>query len=376
MKSVEEMRQRLAAATGQEVLGRRRQEDASKGKLKEARGIIRALERELETIELRQAFLDVLEEAPDPDPLMIRPGKRKKGSLPPATFFALASDWHVGERVRPENVQHRNEYSPEIAQERANQYFDSVLTMLNASRGAWTIDEMVFWLGGDLMTGYIHEEYLSENFLSPTEEALLAHEVLVSGIDRLLAESDCKRILIPTSNGNHGRTGKKINVAAYARNSYEWMLYQFLERHYHDEPRVQLQIANGYNNVLDVYGFRVNFHHGDAIGYGGGVGGLSIPALRRIGRQAQGIPPEWEGTDMGSPHLNVFGHFHQRLHVGPFIVNGSLIGWNDFAERIGCPFEVPAQTCFVIDERYRAVSHYSPLLVDKTRIHAKRARAR
>lgn len=365
------MRAVLAAPDSQEVLERSRQQDASKGKLREARKIIHALERELETVELRQAFLDVLEEAPDPDPIVIREGRRKKKKLPPATFFALASDWHVGERVRPENVGHRNEYSPEIASERAAQYFDSTLTMLNASRGAWSIDQMVFWLGGDLMTGYIHEEYLSENFLSPTEEALLAHEVLVRGIDRLLAESDCETIYIPTSNGNHGRTGKKISISAYARNSYEWMLYQFLARHYAHEPRIRFQIANGYHNILDVYGFRVNFHHGDAIGYGGGVGGLSIPTNRRIGRQASGLPPEWEGTVKAAPHLNVFGHFHQRLNTGSFIVNGSLIGWNDFAERIGCPFEVPAQTCFVIDERYRAVSHYSPLLVDKSRTHAR-----
>lgn len=363
--NTEEMRKFLAGPTDKEVLDTRRKDEKSKGKLKEARKVIRALENELETMELRQAFLDTMEEAPDPEPFAIRTTSKKKGKQH-ATFTALASDWHVGERVRPENVQGRNEYNPEIAQERAHQYFSSALTMLNASRTAWEINQMVLWLGGDLMTGYIHEEYLSENFLSPVEEALLAHEIMINGIDRLLAESDCETILIPTSNGNHGRTGKKINIAAYARNSYEWMLYQFLQRHYGAEPRIKFQIANGYNNVVDYYGLRVNYHHGDAIGYSGGVGGLSIPTNRRIGRQAAGLPPEWEGTAMAAPHLNVFGHFHQTLFPGTFMVNGSLIGWNDFAERIGCPHEIPKQTCFVIDERYRAVSHYSPIIVDKT----------
>jgi hypothetical protein len=267
--------------------------------------------------------------------------------------------------VRPENVGHRNEYDPEVANERAYQYFDSTLKMLNASRAAWSIDQMVLWLGGDLMTGYIHEEYQEENFLSPVEEALFAHDILINGIDMLLAESDCRHILVPTSNGNHGRTGQKIKISSSARNSFEWMLYHFLGRRYSSEPRVTFQIANGYNNVVDCYGFRVNFHHGDAIGYAGGVGGLSIPTNRRIGRQASGLPPEWEGTGKAAPHLNVFGHFHQRLFPGSFICNGSLIGWNDFAERIGCPYEPPAQTCFVVDEKYKAVSHYSPILVEK-----------
>src|SRR5690606_681200 len=34
-----------------------------------------------------------------------------------------------------------------------------------------------------------------------------------------------------------------------------------------------------------------------------------------------------------------------------FVCNGSLIGWNAYAERIGCGYEEPMQASFVIDER-------------------------
>ncbi|MDX1495360.1 MAG: hypothetical protein R3253_14935, partial [Longimicrobiales bacterium] len=328
-------------ATEAEALAEERRVAQAKREKQEARKIVRALEQEVAQLEERQAYLDELASAPDPEPFVVTPKGKKHKGLQEATYVALASDWHMGERVRPENVGSRNEYDPSIAQERAHQFFESNLILLNMARQAWTIDQAVLWLGGDLMTGYIHEEYMEENFLSPVEESLLVYETMVAGIDFLLAKSDLRHILVPTSNGNHGRTGKKIKIASYAKNSFEWLLYQQLASHYRDEPRLEFRVASGYHNVVDLYGLRVGFHHGDAIGYSGGVGGLSIPANRRFGRQAQAVPPRWEGTELAAPHLQCFGHFHQSLYPGSFICNGSLIGWNDFAERIGCPYEDP-----------------------------------
>lgn len=353
--------------TDAEALRRERLERQRKAKDAERKKVIAALEKELRTAEDRQAFLDRLMAAPDPKPYRIRKKKSQGKTHPAATYVMGASDWHVGERVRPSNVAGRNEYSPEIAQERAEQYWHSQLTMLNASRSAWEIQQAVLWLGGDLMTGYIHEEYLEENFLSPVEEALLIHDVLSRGIRFLLAHSDLEHILVPTSNGNHGRTGLKMKSSTSAKNSFEWLVYQHLARTFADEPRLKFQIGTGYHNIVDVYRFRINFHHGDAIGYAGGVGGTSVPANRRIGRRALSIPFRWEGTPMGASHLDVFGHFHHLMYPKFFIQNGSLIGWNDFADRIGAPYEDPQQFSFVVDERYRVVSNFNPILVTKPR---------
>lgn len=351
-----------------ETLAVKRKTDKRKAKDREHKRVIKALEREVLELEERQAFLDGLEEIGDPTPYRIKKARARKGraALPnQATYFMLASDWHMGERVRPDHVQFKNEYNPDIAQERAEQFFRSQLTMLDVARGAWGITQGVFWLGGDFSTGYIHEEYMEENFLSPTGEAFLVYETLIRGIDLLLAQSDLEHIVIPTSNGNHGRTSQRIKIATYAKNSFERLMYQFLWRHYKDEPRLTFQIAEGYNNVVDVYGFRVNFEHGDAVRYGGGVGGLLVPLNRRIGRKAMGLPPDWEGTPLAPPHLYVLAHFHQSIFQNPFIVNGSLIGWNDFAERYGFPFEPPQQTSFLVDQNFRMVNNYNMIRVVK-----------
>ncbi len=331
----------------------------------EVKRSIKAMETELGTLQLRQDFIDRLAEAPDPTPHKIT--KKKDATGAQATYVMCASDWHVGERVRPENVGGKNEYNPEIAEERAEQFWKSQLLMLNAARSAWNIRNGVLWLGGDLITGYIHEEFMEENFLSPSEESLLAYKLIVSGIKSLLASSDLEEILIATSNGNHGRTGEKMRISTSAKNSYEWLLYQFLRFAFAEEPRIKWQIGTGYNNIVDVYGFRINFSHGDRIGFQGGVGGTTIPGNKRIHRQSAGLPLRFEGTSMGAAHLHVWGHFHQLMYPKNFIQNGSLIGWNDFAEAIAAGYEDPQQCSFVIDERYKIVSNFNPILVTKPR---------
>lgn len=341
-----------AGLTGDPAVTERQRDNARRDR-RNSEQLIAALKREAGEQRARAGLFDAIAAAPEPPPLRLT-AKRKRAPKQEAAYVMLASDWHMGERVRPEGVGGRNEYRPEIAQERAAAFFRRQLKMMDAARSAWTVDDAVLWLGGDLMTGYIHEEYEEDNFLSPVEEALLVHATLVQGIDALLARGGLRRLLVPTSCGNHGRTGRKVRVSTYAKNSYEWMLYQLLARHYAAEPRVEFRVASGYHNVVDLYGFKIRFHHGDALKYGGGIGGLGIPLHRRMGRQAQA------GEHV---HLDAIGHFHQFQGGLGYVVNGSLIGWNAYAEWLGVRYEEPMQTSFVIDSRYRLVSNFNPIMV-------------
>lgn len=344
---------RAASRLELDPAARERARDAERATKRDAEQLIGALKREAHEHRARADLFEAIAAAPEPPPLRLKAPKRG-GRLPAAAYVMMASDWHAGERVRPSTVGGRNEYSPEIFEERAHAFFRRQLKMMGAARSAWDIGDAVLWLGGDLMTGYIHEEYEEDNFLSPVEEALLVHRVVIQGIDHLLATGDLRKLLVPTSCGNHGRTGKKVRVSTYAKNSYEWMLYQLLARHYAGEPRVEFRVASGYHNVVDLYGVKVRFHHGDALKYGGGIGGLGIPLHRRMGRQAQA------GDHV---HLDVLGHFHQFQGGLGYVVNGSLIGWNAYAEWLGVRYEEPMQASFVVDSRYRLVSNLNPIMV-------------
>lgn len=321
----------------------------------ELRAVVRDLERRNAELEEANAFLlgvGELKEEWTTYPITLSKTKRK--GLPEATYVSLASDWHVDERVRPDQIGGRNEYNPEIAQERGRKFWQSNLTMLNAARAAWHIPKILLWLGGDFITGYIHEEYEAENYLSPTEATLLAFQMLTSGIDHLLAHSDAEEILIVTSNGNHGRTGKKKRISDDFRNSYEFMLYQLLAMHYKAESRIKFQLGTGYYNTVPVYGMDIRFSHGDAVRSSGGVGGLAPPLYRRIGKLAQG------GNRVA---LDCMGHHHQLDFMRLFVRNGSLIGWNLFAEFMGCEPELPRQASFIIDSKHQMACNFNPILV-------------
>ena len=50
--------------------------------------------------------------------------------------------------------------------------------------------------------------------------------------------------------------------------------------------------------------------------------------------------------------LTVFGHFHQSVSHKDFVCNGSLIGYNAYAERIKAEYEAPQQSFFLIDREH------------------------
>jgi len=296
----------------------------------------RKLEKELHK---RDGIIEHLLGLEGYEPAHINIKERKRKGKANATPMIQASDWHIGERVDPSTCGFRNEYKPEIAQERAERYFQNSLRLVNHMRAGAAISDLVFWIGGDIINGYIHDEFIEDNYMSPTQETLFGYDLLTSGIDFLLAKGDFKKIFIPTSQGNHGRTGQKYMIATAYKNSYEWMLYHMLRKHYENEKRVEFQITNGYHNRFDVAGTKVRAHHGDAIRYKDGVGGLNIPINKAI--------MAWNKIEV--VNFDIMGHWHQWLPGLDKQVNGSLIGWNAFAVQIKASYEEPSQAFTLID---------------------------
>ncbi len=260
-----------------------------------------------------------------------------------STMVLVASDWHLEETIDPSTVNNLNEFNLQIAQRRANNFFKKGLLMYRLLGKNFNINQMVLALLGDFINGYIHEEMMEENSLSPTESILLAKRLLISGIDFLLAECpEVKQLVVPCCIGNHGRTTQKMRISSAHKNSYEWLLYKDLEMHYEKDSRVKFLVSNSYLNYVECYKYLLRFHHGEAIRYSGGIGGLSIPTLKAIASWNKSIPA----------YLDVFGHFHQSNESSSFISNGSLVGYNPYATFIKAPYETPMQSMFVINQNY------------------------
>ena len=251
------------------------------------------------------------------------------------------SDWHVEEEVDPEKMHGVNEFNLKIAEARAHRFFVNSLRLINLTARDSVIRRVCVGLLGDLFSNSIHPELMEINQLGPQPAARFAKDLIVGGIQYWLKNSDLT-FEINCVGGNHGRMTEKTRIATNAENSLETFAYWFLAAEFKDEPRVTFRIAPGdmlYSQIFP--GYRVRFIHGDQISFGGGVGGVTIPLNKWIGRQDQSIRAD----------LTCLGHFHQLLDGGRFLLNGSLIGASPYSQRFGFSPEPPAQQFALIHSR-------------------------
>lgn len=280
-----------------------------------------------------------------------KPATRKRGASGTAVF--VWSDWHVEERVDPLKVNGVNEHDLQIAEARAKRLTERSLMLLEDARQLTKIDTLVVALLGDFISGYIHPELEETNLLSPLEATAFAEDLLERALRTILKESGVKRIIVPTCVGNHGRTTLKTRIGSMVENSFEQSMYHHLARIFRHEPRITWQIGEGYHNWLDIEGHAVRFHHGDAIKYGGGVGGMAIPTNKAVAA--------WNRTKVAA--VDFFGHLHTWLNMRKWCSNGSAIGFGAYSVFIKAEYEPPSQTFAVID-RDRAMTRALQVFCD------------
>jgi hypothetical protein len=267
------------------------------------------------------------------------PASRKSSKT---TVVVQASDWHFEENVDPATVSGMNHYNVEIAGKRMDTFWAKTLTLLNAHREHSDIDTLILHLGGDFMSGHIHDDLIEATELSPNQAIYFLIKRLQEDIKAFHKAAGLKRLIIICSDGNHGRSTKDRRVATRMNHSWEWLLYKVMELQLSDIKGIEFHVAEGYHTYLKCYDFDpLRFHHGDAIRYGGGVGGITIPVKKAIA--------EWNKSIRA--YYDFFGHYHQCVDVGNFVCNGSMIGYNAFAVQIKAPYEPPTQSFTLINNK-------------------------
>ncbi len=257
-----------------------------------------------------------------------------------ATAVLVASDWHIEEEVKPERINGLNRFNLSIAQQRVDSFFKNGLRVVDILAKDVEIKTIVLALLGDFFSNDIHEEFPEINQLEPIHAAIRVQNMIASGIEFILKNSKYN-LVIPCHSGNHARTTKTTRFGAENGHSLEYMMYHFLADHFKGNPRVKFLIADGMHSYVEIYGYTLRFHHGHAIKYGGGVGGIYIPVNKSIAQWNKGKKADFD----------VFGHFHQLVMGANFICNGSLIGYNAFALSIKADFDKPKQALFLIDKK-------------------------
>lgn len=310
-------------------------------------------EKELKSFVQRTDFIEELTKS-EPENIVYKiPKKITSGS---ATACIGCSDWHIGEVVDPKKVNNLNKYNLDIADKRITQLWEKSAMLIESRRSISKIEDAVIWLGGDLMTGYIHEELMESNSLSPIQEVMWLTPRIENGILYILNTCKLKYVRIICNVGNHGRTTPKKKISTLVENSYEWLMYHFIAQRMQLEKRVHWEIADGYFALADIQNIKTRWHHGDQINYYGGVGGVTIPLNKAIA--------EWNKANPSD--LDFYGHFHQWLRQWKSSGNGSLIGYTPHALSIKAGYQPPVQN-FVVLDRKRGMVTCEPIFVDTCR---------
>lgn len=283
----------------------------------------------------------------------------------PGVPTLFLSDFHWGEVVAGPQINNVNVYDQAIAQRRLRDLVPAALHLLKIISPKMQYPGLVLILGGDMISGNIHEELTATNEINSMPAVLDLFGGLIWVIDALLKRFP--HIFIPCVTGNHGRDTKKIWHKDRHATSFDWLLYCFLAKHYADEKRITFQIPDGPDAYYKVYDHRYLLTHGDQFRGGDGMIGALGPILRgdhkKRSRNAQ-IDMEYDTLLMG--------HWHQYIHHSRVIVNGSLKGYDEYAYDGNFGFERPQQALWLTHPKY-GLTYRMPVQVERLFTPAKTA---
>ena len=255
--------------------------------------------------------------------------QRTKGGKAEEAIILMVSDLQWGEVVNYENMGGRNSYNMEIAALRLQRYFQHVCELGTEHWVGPPPAVIYLWLGGDLISGEIHEELAKTNDLLSIPAVRDVSTHIIAGIDLLLKTFKCD-IRVVSTPGNHGRTTRKPESKDFAVNSYDTLVAWMVERWYvaRGEKRLTFSAPRSGDALVAINGWNVLFTHGDRIGSRGGQGfvGPAATAARGMKKLVQDYVAEGTVVD-----LIVMGHLHTALELEEGFVNPSLVGPSEYA---------------------------------------------
>jgi len=330
---------------------------ALKSRIKQLEGQLRAqASEEALTNEIRTKIVGLAKSIGEADPPDWITDDRKSDDSPGVPTLFL-SDFHWGEVVKAPQIMHKNRYNLAIARERLKTVVNTASQLLKIISPKMDYPGIVVLLGGDMISGNIHEELQTTNEINTMPTVLDLYGELVSTITHLA--DTFGQVFLTCVTGNHGRDTQKIWHKDRHHTSFDWLLYCFLAKHFEKDRRVQFQIPDGPDAYFRIYNHRYLLTHGDQFRGGDGMIGALGPIIRgdhkKRSRNAQ-IDMEYDTM--------AIGHWHQDIFLRRLIVNSSLKGYDEYAFNNNFPFEVPSQQLWLTHQKHR-ITYRMPVYAER-----------
>jgi hypothetical protein len=271
---------------------------------------------------------------------------RKPSSHWLGTPVAMLSDTHGGEVVNPKEIGGCNEYNLDIFDRRLEIYTNNLIEMLK-DKFPGHYAELWLLLGGDLDSGDIHEEHLETNELPWGGRMLRLVPAFLGVIKRLrLAGFRLHIVFVP---GNHGRRTEKLRTKRTVFHDSDWVMCHIglkaalakddgIVWHWSEATDVSFKVHN--TNCLLTHGYEFKFSSGNMTG--------PVPSVLRGNIKKQAFQ-----NAVGAPYDLLFvGHGHTYAPGLDIVLNGSIIGYNEYAKSNLMRYQDPIQAgIFIHPER-------------------------
>jgi predicted phosphodiesterase len=279
----------------------------------------------------------------------------KKAKAPGVPKIML-SDLHWGEKVRAEQIGGVNTYDLATARRRLRATIETTIALCKILSPEMAYPGIVVPLGGDMVSGNIHDELMASNELNTMPTLLDLYQHLVPAI-KLMADT-FGNVFLPCVSGNHDRDTKKTWSKDRNHTSFGWLLYQFLAVAFAGDTRVKFYIPDSSDALYRIYGTRYLLTHGDQFKGGDGIIGPLGPVTR--GENKKNTRNAAVGQDYD---VMEFGHFHKRMLTARLRGNGSLKGYDEYAASNNFGFEPPSQN-FTMTHPDHGITFDAPVYSD------------
>lgn len=275
------------------------------------------------------------------------------------TLVAFLSDTHYGEVVRPEEIGHYNAYDLKIAETRTHRFFERTILVAKNYLAGVKYDGIVLALGGDLVSGDIHQELVETNELSTLRTTEVCLPWLEAGVEMLAEEFG--KVHVISAPGNHGRNSLKPRHKKRSENNADTHIARLMAGHLASDV-ITFDIPEGADVDFTLYErFVFSMEHGDNLKFNGtseigSIGPVKRGNLRKTKKR----------QEMGAPFTyGLYGHFHQFVpaYTQGFVMNGSLKGYDEYASD-GQFAPEPAQQALMVVTPEHGITVTAPVLVE------------
>jgi hypothetical protein len=257
----------------------------------------------------------------------IPPTGIKKG--PNEALILMISDVHMGETIDKHQMGGRNSFNKKICEDRLKRLFQGVVKMGTTHWSGPPPGVIYVILGGDLISGEIHDELAKSNDLLAIPAVKELATYLISGLDLLLESFACE-IRVVAIPGNHGRTTRKPESKGFVVNSYDTLVAWLIERWFvaKNTKRITFSAPASGDALINICNWNFLFTHGDRIGSRGGMG--MVGPVATIARGMQRVIQDYAAEQIVVDYV-VVGHFHTSCELEQGFANGCLSGPSEYS---------------------------------------------